>query len=217
MQNCCCVGSARSVRRAHLYVVSVLASAVRRSWHVTGQSPCNATRHRTTRHLEMSEFDSRQLLVTESVSVWNVVCPGRCRHESVDESAETTHLVFPYRAVYVHHVGGAQTVAQANQVVFLNENEPYRVSHPVAGGRCDRIDRRSHANVAEVGAWPNISAALRRSPSTDHICGLTRRRTRSRRPLRFWRPRRSRSSCWPGRWVRAAFERRRIGIGHRSW
>jgi hypothetical protein len=86
------------------------------------------------RHLEMSEFDARQLLVTESVSVWNVVCPGRCRHESVEESAETTHLVFPYRGVYVRHVGGAQTVAQANHVVFLNENELYRVSHPVAGG-----------------------------------------------------------------------------------
>jgi AraC-like DNA-binding protein len=42
--------------------------------------------------------------------------------------------VFPYRGVYVHHVGRAESVAEANQVIFINENEPYRVSHPVDGG-----------------------------------------------------------------------------------
>ena len=30
-----------------------------------------------------------------------------------------------------------ETVAEANQVVFFNENEPYRVSHPVGGGDAD--------------------------------------------------------------------------------
>jgi AraC-like DNA-binding protein len=42
--------------------------------------------------------------------------------------------VFPYRGVYVHHVGRAESVAEANQVIFINEGEPYRVSHPVGGG-----------------------------------------------------------------------------------
>src|SRR5260370_16887684 len=31
-------------------------------------------------------------------------------------------------------MGQAETVAEANQVVFFNESEPYRVSHPVEGG-----------------------------------------------------------------------------------
>jgi AraC-like DNA-binding protein len=43
-------------------------------------------------------------------------------------------LVFPYRGVYVRHLGSDQAVAEANQVMFFNANEGYRVSHPVAGG-----------------------------------------------------------------------------------
>jgi AraC-like DNA-binding protein len=31
-------------------------------------------------------------------------------------------------------VGRVETVAEANQVIFLNDEEPYRVSHPVEGG-----------------------------------------------------------------------------------
>jgi len=42
--------------------------------------------------------------------------------------------VFPYRGVYVRHVGHDQTVAEANQVLFFNAAQGYRVSHPVPGG-----------------------------------------------------------------------------------
>ena len=45
-----------------------------------------------------------------------------------------THLVFPYRGVYVYHVGPDDAVAEANQVVLFNAMESYRVSHPVEGG-----------------------------------------------------------------------------------
>jgi hypothetical protein len=31
-------------------------------------------------------------------------------------------------------VGHTETVAEANHVVFFNMDEPYRVSHPIAGG-----------------------------------------------------------------------------------
>jgi AraC-like DNA-binding protein len=43
-------------------------------------------------------------------------------------------MVFPYRGVYVRHVGRSDSVAEANQVVFFNESESYRISHPVEGG-----------------------------------------------------------------------------------
>src|SRR6202011_2182223 len=82
----------------------------------------------------MADFDARPLLVTETASVWDVACPGACKHRSDEEYVAATHLVFPYRGVYVHHVGRAETVAEANQVVILNEDEPYRVSHPFEGG-----------------------------------------------------------------------------------
>jgi AraC-like DNA-binding protein len=42
--------------------------------------------------------------------------------------------VFPYRGVYVRHLAHDQAVAEANQVLFFNVAEGYRVSHPVPGG-----------------------------------------------------------------------------------
>ena len=43
-------------------------------------------------------------------------------------------MVFPYRGVYVRHVGADQAVADANHVLFFNAGEPYQISHPVDGG-----------------------------------------------------------------------------------
>jgi AraC family transcriptional regulator len=86
------------------------------------------------RHLSMADFDARPLATSDTVTVWDVACPGALKHESDEECAIATHVVFPYRGVYVHHVGRAESVAEANQVIFINENEPYRVSHPVDGG-----------------------------------------------------------------------------------
>jgi len=45
-----------------------------------------------------------------------------------------TQLVFPYRGVYVRHLGRDEAVAEANQVLFFNDGDAYRVSHPVRGG-----------------------------------------------------------------------------------
>jgi AraC family transcriptional regulator len=82
----------------------------------------------------MTEVKSHLLLATDTVKAWDVLCSGTCRHKSDEECVTTTHLVFPYRGVYVRHTGQAETVAEANQVVFFNETEPYRVSHPIDGG-----------------------------------------------------------------------------------
>ena len=82
----------------------------------------------------MSEIVAHTLLRTPTVAISDVCCDGSHRHESGEECASGTHLVFPYRGVYVRHVGRDQTVAEANQVLFFNADEPYRVSHPVAGG-----------------------------------------------------------------------------------
>jgi AraC-like DNA-binding protein len=43
-------------------------------------------------------------------------------------------MVFPYRGVYVRHLGRDQAVAEANQVLFFNTAEGYRISHPLQGG-----------------------------------------------------------------------------------
>lgn len=82
----------------------------------------------------MSQFKVQLLLDTGIVKVRDVLCSGTCRHRSGEECTAATHLVFPYRGVFVRHVGGNDAVAEANQLLFFNEAEPYQVSHPVEGG-----------------------------------------------------------------------------------
>jgi AraC family transcriptional regulator len=82
----------------------------------------------------VSEFDVQSLLQTPIVTIRDTYCRGTCRLPSAEERTTSTQLVFPYRGVYVRHVGHDQTVAEANQVLFFNAQEDYRVSHPVPGG-----------------------------------------------------------------------------------
>jgi AraC-like DNA-binding protein len=76
----------------------------------------------------------QQLLESATVALRDITCGGECRHKSPEECSEGTHLVFPYRGVYVRHVGRGDTVAEANQVLFFNDAEEYSISHPLAGG-----------------------------------------------------------------------------------
>src|SRR5262249_62326071 len=80
------------------------------------------------------EFVVHSLLNSRTITMRDTYCRGSCRHQSAEECTKTTQLVFPYRGVYVRHVGHDQTVAEANQVLFFNAAEGYRVSHPVPGG-----------------------------------------------------------------------------------
>jgi AraC family transcriptional regulator len=82
----------------------------------------------------MKEFTVNRLLDTGTVAVRHVDCQGTCRHRSAEECASHTHFVFPYRGVYLRHVGGDQAVADANHVLFFNQGQGYQVSHPVVGG-----------------------------------------------------------------------------------
>jgi AraC family transcriptional regulator len=82
----------------------------------------------------MSEFSVQLLLETSVVTVRDVRCKGSCERQSAEECATETQLVFPYRGVYVRHLGRDEAVAEANQALFFNANEGYRVSHPAPGG-----------------------------------------------------------------------------------
>jgi AraC family transcriptional regulator len=93
----------------------------------------DADQERQTRNL-MPEFDVSQLLQTDTVAVRSVRCAGTCRHRGDEECAAATQLVFPYRGVYMRHVGSDQAVADANHVLFFNADEGYQISHPVDGG-----------------------------------------------------------------------------------
>lgn len=82
----------------------------------------------------MSEFSVRSLLNTPSVAVDDVRCQGSRPDQGDEECTATTQVVFPYRGVYVRHLGEDEAVADGNQVLFFNAAEGYRVSHPVPGG-----------------------------------------------------------------------------------
>ena len=82
----------------------------------------------------MPELAAHRLLTSPTVQIRDVYCEGTCRLQSAEEFATTTTLVFPYRGVFVRHLGHDQAVAEANQVLFFNAREGYRVSHPVPGG-----------------------------------------------------------------------------------
>jgi len=82
----------------------------------------------------MRELHAKSLLGTSTVELWDVCCKGSRRELSAEESVTVTELVFPYRGVYVRHLGHEQAVAEANHVLLFNAGEEYRVSHPVAGG-----------------------------------------------------------------------------------
>jgi len=82
----------------------------------------------------MSSLTSHVLLSTDTLTLRNVHCGGECRHRSVEECAASTQLVFPYRGLYMRHVGSDQEVADANHVLFFNAEQGYQVSHPLDGG-----------------------------------------------------------------------------------
>jgi len=80
------------------------------------------------------EFAVYSLLNSSTVTIRETYCQGSCRNPSAEECTASTQLVFPYRGAYVRHLGHDQAVAEANQVLFFNAGEAYRVSHPVPGG-----------------------------------------------------------------------------------
>src|SRR5215472_9713034 len=82
----------------------------------------------------VSEFAVYSLFKSPTVAIRETYCQGSCRHQSAEECTTTTQLVFPYRGAYVRYLGHDQAVAEANQVLFFNAGEGYRVSHPVPGG-----------------------------------------------------------------------------------
>lgn len=84
--------------------------------------------------MSVSHMQSTTLLETELVTVWDVMCDGACRHLSEEETASNTCFVFPYRGVFMRHIGDDEAVAEASQVLFFNKGDIYQISHPVEGG-----------------------------------------------------------------------------------
>lgn len=109
----------------------------------------------------MPEFSVQSLLETSTVTIRDVSCDGSGLR-SEEECATDTQLVFPYRGVYVRRLGHDQAVAEANQVLFFNATEGYRVTHPVPGGDASLTVVVSEVQVRELApsAFLRDSATL---------------------------------------------------------
>ena len=136
----------------------------------------------------MAEVTAQSLLKTRLVAIRDVQCEGRCRHHSDEESTNTIHMVFPYRGIYVRHLGGDDAVAEANQVLFFNAHEGYRVSHPVPGGDAsldlvvsepilDELSPRSL--LREIGGVAFRPQRLRIDPRAQALAALLRHSLRT--------------------------------------
>jgi len=106
----------------------------------------------------MAQFSAQLLLSTETVTIRDVVCRGECRHKSPEECSRCTHLVFPYRGVYVRHLGSDDAVAEANQVLFFNQGESCRVSHPVEGGDASLVLELGEPLLRELAPKEQVRA-----------------------------------------------------------
>jgi AraC-like DNA-binding protein len=118
----------------------------------------------------VAEFSSRSLLSSPILSLHDVVCRGECRHRSDEEWVGALHLVFPYRGVYIRHLGRKEVVAEANQVLFFNPEEAYAISHPVTGGDAclsltvDEALLRELAPADQIGQGDALSFSRPRQP-----------------------------------------------------
>jgi AraC family transcriptional regulator len=131
----------------------------------------------------MSEFTVQSLLETPTVTVRDVYCKGSCQGQSAEECATDTQLVFPYRGVYVRRLGRDEAVAEANQALFFNSAEGYRVSHPVPGGDASLTLIISEPDLRELapraflrdGAAPGFrQQRLRIDPRAQALVALLR-------------------------------------------
>ena len=131
----------------------------------------------------VAELSIDLLLNTETVRIWDVVCRGECRHKSAEEHSSVTQLVFPYRGVYVRHIGRDDVVAEANQVLFFNRSESYTVSHPVEGGDASLVlaigepflgELAPREHIREGGALAFLRQRLRIDPRTQVLVALLR-------------------------------------------
>jgi len=115
-----------------------------------------------------SYIDRRSLFDSSVALVENVSCSG-----SLDDGAENYspefQVAFPYRGLFIWHVGHDDVVADANQVLFVTGGEPYALSEPSRGDCAELIITPSGAALEEITGCS--VAALSRHP-------LFRRRSR---------------------------------------
>ena len=84
------------------------------------------------------------------VDVLDYRCRAGVHPPGPEEHNDSHSVVFVRRGVFSREVRGERLIADANQVLFFNAGEPYRVEHPVAGGDDCTVFSLSEAVASEL-------------------------------------------------------------------
>lgn len=101
----------------------------------------------------MEEQTRRTLFQSSSFDVVDFCCVAPVQSEGREEPNPTHSIVFVRSGVFGRAEGRRRLIADSNYVLFFNEAQPYRFSHPVCGG-----DRCTILTVATPAALDLVSA-----------------------------------------------------------
>jgi hypothetical protein len=96
----------------------------------------------------MTELSSQLLLDTATATITDVVCHAACGHRSAEECARATHLVFPYRGVFVRHVG------RTGDAVAEAARQPHSSAPPICADPTMVADAKDSDSVRS--AWGDL-------------------------------------------------------------
>lgn len=85
-------------------------------------------------HEPLETLCIRPLHASSSVAVYDVHCRPHRRERGPEERPLTHQIVLPRRGVFEFESRGEKIIADANQVLFFNRDQGYRVAHPTGSG-----------------------------------------------------------------------------------
>jgi AraC family transcriptional regulator len=93
----------------------------------------------------------RTRLLDSSVAlVENLHCRPLPEGRTAEDFSPEFQVCFPYRGLFVWHVGGDEVVGDANQVLFVSGGESYHLSQPISGEYGELIITPDPQILAEI-------------------------------------------------------------------
>ncbi len=80
------------------------------------------------------QLHTQTLFQSPLLRIEAIHCGGATSERSEEEWSRDHEIVFPCSGAFVRHDAFGNAVADPNHVLFLHREQPYRISHPVAGG-----------------------------------------------------------------------------------
>ncbi|HKO53250.1 MAG TPA: AraC family transcriptional regulator [Polyangiaceae bacterium] len=151
-----------------------------------------------TLHDPLETLSIRPLHASPSVSVYDVRCRPHDRQRGPEERPLAHQIVFPRRGVFEFEARGEKLIADANQVLFFNRDQGYRVAHPAGTG--------DDCTVLSFDDHPLRDALERVDPRwLDTNCGRAASSTSSdalSQPFRFVHGLNDERIFWAHEWLR---------------